>query len=64
MLMNGGTRVLRPVSQTASLSWFVAVAFLMPGAVSVTTSSTTLGSSIETGLPSAHSTTICVLGFT
>jgi hypothetical protein len=35
VVMNGGTRVFRPVSQVASFSWLVAVAPLMPGGVSV-----------------------------
>jgi hypothetical protein len=41
--MNGGTRVLRPVSRVASFCWLVAVAPLMPGGVSVTFRSTVLG---------------------
>ena len=43
--MNGGTRVFSPVSRTASFIWLVAVAPLMPGAVSVTFRSTVFGRS-------------------
>ena len=35
MLMNGGTWTTRPVSSFAGLTWALAVAPLMPGAVSV-----------------------------
>src|SRR5207248_11037130 len=43
--MNGGTRVFKPVSSSASFIWLVAVAPLMPGCVSVTFRSTVLGRS-------------------
>ena len=62
--MNGGTRTRAPVSTVASLSWLVAVAFLMPGGVSVTSRSTAAGSSIVSGLPLKNSPTMVVLGFT
>ena len=50
--MNGGTRTRRPVSSTASFIWFVTVAPFVMGVVSVTVSSTTLGNSSDTMLPS------------
>src|SRR5262249_21157791 len=53
--MNGGTRTLRPVSRMASFCWLVAVAPLTTGGVSLTASSTTLGSSPPTTLPSMRS---------
>ena len=60
--MNGGTRVLRPVSHVASLSWLVAVAPLIPGGVSSIVTSTDAGSSIVTGFSPWKSTRHWVLG--
>ena len=62
VVMKGGTRVLRPVSHVASFSWFVAVAPLMPGGVSVMVSVTVSGISTEIGLPSHQRTTTWLFG--
>src|SRR5580698_692158 len=61
-LMKGGTWTTRPVSVLAGLVTELAVADFIPGSVSTTVISTTVGSSMPTALPSWKLTEMSRLG--